>query len=167
MTNGDPKGQDLTHLDHAGRARMVEVGQKPETARTAVAEGRVIMAKATLDRILSGTVPKGDVLAVARIAAIAAAKRTPDLVPLCHPVRLTSVEVDLAARGPTELRVTVTARAFDRTGVEMEALTAVAGAALSIYDMVKAVDRGVTIEGLRLVAKEGGRSGRWTREDAG
>lgn len=156
----------LTHLDEAGRARMVDVGGKPETERRAVAEGRVRMRPATLARILAGEVPKGDVVATARIAGIGAAKRTPDLVPLCHPVRITGVEIEIEPADDRTLLVRATARAFDRTGVEMEALTAVCGAALTVYDMVKAVDRGVEIDGVRLLEKAGGRSGEWRRESA-
>jgi cyclic pyranopterin phosphate synthase len=146
---------------------MVDVGNKPETAREAVASGTVCMRPETLARITAGKLAKGDVLAVARIAAIAALKRTPDLIPLCHPVRLTGAEVELspdasdATRGRLHIRVRV--RALDRTGVEMEALTAVAAAALTVYDMCKAIDRGMTIDGIRLEEKRGGRSGEWRR----
>ena len=154
----------MTHLDDEGRARMVDTGGKPETERRATAEGVVRLAPDTLARIASGDVPKGDVLAVARIAGIQGAKRTPDIVPLCHPIRLTSVKVDFEPREDSgELGVTATATAVDRTGVEMEALTAVAAAALCVYDMVKAIDRGASIGGIRLLAKSGGRSGEWRR----
>lgn len=156
---------ELTHLDAEGRARMVDVGAKPETARVAVAEGRASMRPETLSMVVAGEVPKGDVFAVARLAGIGAAKRTPDLVPLCHPVRLTSVEVEVSPEEDEGLRVVATARAFDRTGVEMEALAAVTGALLAIYDMVKAVDRDVTLGSIRLLAKSGGRSGDWRREE--
>jgi cyclic pyranopterin phosphate synthase len=151
----------LSHLDEEGRARMVDVGAKPETAREATAAGAVRLAPATLELILAGAVPKGDVLATARLAGIGAAKRTADLIPLCHPLRLTSVGVEFepAEDGVLEIRATV--RAVDRTGVEMEALTAVSAAALCVYDMVKAVDRGATITDIRVVAKSGGRSGEW------
>jgi cyclic pyranopterin phosphate synthase len=142
---------------------MVDVGAKEETERVAVAEGHVEMEPETLARILEGGVPKGDVLATARIAGIQAAKRTPDLVPLCHPIRLTSVEVEIEPKGDAELHIRATARARDRTGVEMEALAAVTGAALTVYDMVKGIDRGVSLTGIRLVEKSGGRSGRWIR----
>lgn len=153
---------DLTHLDDAGHARMVDVSGKDRTVREAVAEARVLCSAATLAVIRDRRVPKGDVLAVARIAAIAAAKRTPDLVPLCHPVALTGVEVDVAVEDDG-LRITATARAADRTGVEMEALTAAAVGALTAYDMLKALERGIEITGLRLLGKSGGRSGTWTR----
>lgn len=153
---------DLTHLDDHGRARMVDVSDKERSVRTATATGTVRMQPDTLRRIVEGRVEKGDVLAVARVAGITAAKRTPDIIPLCHPVALTSVTVDFeAAEGV--LRVTATARAADRTGVEMEALVAVSGACLTIYDMCKAVDRGMEITALRLEAKAGGRSGDWRR----
>ena len=156
------KGGRLTHLDERGRARMVEVGSKPESTREAVASGRVVMKPATAKLIAAGGVPKGDVLAVARVAALQAVKRTAELVPLCHPLRVTGVDVELAiARGAVDIRARV--RAFDRTGVEMEALTAVAVAALTIYDMCKAVDRGMQIEAIRLDEKRGGKSGEWRR----
>ena len=155
---------DLTHLDEQGRARMVDVSAKDRTVRTATAEGAVRMRPETLARIVAGQVEKGDVLAVARVAGIQAAKRTPDLIPLCHPVALTSVVVEIAADAPAGvLRVTATARAADRTGVEMEALTAVAGACLTVYDMCKAADRAMEITDVRLVRKSGGRSGDYVR----
>ncbi len=154
---------ELSHLDGRGRARMVEVGEKPETARVAVAEGTVSMSPSTVRLVLEGKVKKGDVLAVARLAGIQGAKRTPDLVPLCHPVRLTSVEVAIEAAGEDGFRVRATARAVDRTGVEMEAMTAVAAACLALYDMVKGVERGVALREIRLLEKSGGRSGRWVR----
>jgi cyclic pyranopterin phosphate synthase len=148
--------------------RMVDVGDKPETRRRAVAEGRVRLSRETLAAVLEGRVPKGDVLAVARVAGIQAAKRTPDLVPLCHPLRLTAVEVDLQAvtgeEGPA-ITVRAEVEAFDRTGVEMEALSAVAAAALTVYDMLKGLERGIVIERIRLEEKSGGRSGTWRRED--
>ena len=150
----------LTHLDADGAARMVDVSAKAATARAATAEGRIVMQPATLAAIRDGLVKKGDVLAVARIAGIMAAKRTADLIPLCHPLPLSGVDValDLEATG---VRVTATARTTHTTGVEMEALTAVSVALLTIYDMAKALDRGMTIEGVRLLAKRGGRSGDW------
>jgi cyclic pyranopterin phosphate synthase len=154
----------LSHLDEQGRAHMVDVSAKPATARRAVAEGRLRLAPATLARVFGGGLAKGDALAVARLAGIQGAKRTPDLVPLCHPVRLDQVVVDLAPDEPEHVRVTVTAAAVDRTGVEMEALTAVCAACLALYDMVKGVDRSAEIVGVRLLSKEGGRSGTWTRE---
>ncbi len=153
---------ELTHFDAAGAARMVDVGGKPLTARVAVARGAVRMAPATLALARSGTAAKGDVLGVARIAGIMAAKRTADLIPLCHPLSLTSVTVDFsedaaACRMLIEARVATTGP----TGVEMEALTAVSVAALTIYDMLKAVDRGMAIEDIRVALKDGGKSGRF------
>jgi cyclic pyranopterin phosphate synthase len=152
----------LTHFDAEGRAQMVDVGAKPETARRAVASGFVEMEPATLERIRSGTLEKGDVLGLARVAAIQGLKRTSELIPLCHPVRVTGVEIALT---PTENRVEIvaTVRAFDRTGVEMEAMTAVAIAGLTIYDMCKAIDKKMRISGIQLESKEGGKSGHWTR----
>jgi len=157
----------LTHVDEAGRARMVDVAPKPETARTARARARVRLAPATLRAIESGGAPKGDVLAVARVAGIQAAKRTHELIPLCHPLRLTAVEVVFAARhegAQAVIDIETTVKAFDRTGVEMEALVAASTAALTIYDMVKALDRGLVIERLELVEKQGGRSGHFVKE---
>ncbi len=158
------KKKALTHFDAAGAARMVDVGAKPETLRTAVASGAVVCAPATIALIAAGKVGKGDVLGVARLAAIAGLKRTAELVPLCHPVRVVGSDVEIAvdrARSAVTIRATV--RAFDRTGVEMEALTAVAVAALTVYDMCKAVDRGMRIEAVQLEEKAGGRSGSWRR----
>jgi cyclic pyranopterin monophosphate synthase len=151
---------DFTHFDAKGGAVMVDVSAKPETERTATAGGSVIMRKATLDRILAGGVKKGDVLSVARLAGIMGAKRTPDLIPLCHPLALSSVSVELScdpARNAVD--ITATCKLRGRTGVEMEALTAVAVAALTVYDMCKSVDRGMRIEGVRLLRKAGGKSG--------
>jgi cyclic pyranopterin monophosphate synthase len=156
----DPADPPLTHLDASGRARMVDVGDKPVTARTATASCRVRMSPATAARLLDGDLPKGDALPVARIAGIQAAKRTPELIPLCHHVALTSVEVTIevdAAAGDAE--ITATARATDRTGVEMEAMTAASVAALTLYDLLKAVQRDVVVTDLRLRRKTGGRSG--------
>jgi cyclic pyranopterin monophosphate synthase len=150
----------LTHLDDAGAARMVDVSAKAVTARVAVAEGVITVAPAALDAIRAGAVAKGDVLAVARIAGIMAAKRTADLIPLCHPLPLSGVEVDLAIE-TAGIRVTATASTSHTTGVEMEAMTAVSVALLTIYDMAKALDRGMIIGGVRLLAKSGGRSGDW------
>ncbi len=154
----------LTHLDARGEARMVNVSGKDRTVREATAEAFVACAPATLSLVRDGRVPKGDVQAVARVAGICGAKRTPELIPLCHPVALTSVDVAVAVEDGG-LRVTATARAADRTGVEMEALTAATTAALTIYDMLKAVERGVQIRAVRLLCKSGGRSGTWVRED--
>nr|WP_229730460.1 cyclic pyranopterin monophosphate synthase MoaC [Egicoccus halophilus] len=158
MPEQDPTG--LTHLDARGRARMVDVGDKPVTGRTAVAEARVRMRPDVAARLVAGDLPKGDALPVARIAGIQAAKRTPELIPLCHGIALTAVEVeiDVDAEAGTA-RVTGTARAADRTGVEMEAMTAVSVAALTLYDLVKAVQRDVVITDVRLRRKTGGRSG--------
>ena len=150
----------FSHFDEKGGAIMVDVADKPETERLAIAAGSIIMAKATLDLILGGGVKKGDVLSVARLAGIMGAKRTPDLIPLCHPLALSSVTVELscdAARNAVD--ITATCKLKGRTGVEMEALTAVAVAALTVYDMCKAVDRSMRIEGIRLLHKSGGRSG--------
>jgi indole-3-glycerol phosphate synthase len=151
---------DLSHVDAQGRARMVDVSEKTETDRVAVAGARVIMKPETLARIQAGEVAKGDVLAVARIAGIMAAKKTPNLIPLCHPLSLTSVEVELVcAPERSSVEVTATCRLKGRTGVEMEALTAAGIAALTIYDMCKAIDRGMTVTDLRLLRKSGGKSG--------
>jgi cyclic pyranopterin phosphate synthase len=159
----DQAGSTLTHIDSKGEARMVDVSAKPATERVAVAEGRVVMSKATLELIVSGNAKKGDVLGAARIAGIMAAKRTADLIPLCHPLALSSVVVDVevVAEG-VEIRATVTTTG--PTGVEMEALAAVSVAALTVYDMLKAVDRGMVIERIALVEKDGGRSGHWRRD---
>jgi len=151
----------LTHFDDAGRAAMVDVAGKPETERFAVARGRVVMEPATLALIAEGRAGKGDVLGVARLAGIMAAKRTSDLIPLCHPLMLTKVAVDLTIAEPDAVEIEASVRVTGRTGVEMEALTAVTVAALTVYDMVKAVDRGMRIEDVRLVLKEGGKSGRF------
>jgi len=149
----------LTHFDDKGDAVMVDVSAKHETERVATAGGSIVMAKATLDLILAGGVKKGDVLQVARLAGIMGAKRTPDLIPLCHPLALTSVAVELrCAPERNAVDITATCKLKGRTGVEMEALTAVAVAALTIYDMCKAVDRGMRIEGIRLLHKSGGKS---------
>jgi cyclic pyranopterin phosphate synthase len=152
---------DLSHVDAAGKARMVDVSPKAASARRAVAEGVVRVAPATLAAIRQNAVQKGDVLAVARIAGIQAAKQTSAWIPLCHPLRLDAVSVDLALEEPWSVRIRAEARAFDRTGVEMEALTAVAAAALTVYDMVKAIDRDASIERVRLLEKDGGKSGPW------
>ena len=157
--------KDLSHLDAEGRARMVDVGAKTESARTARAEGSIKMSAETLAAVEGSTISKGDVLAAARIAGIMAAKRTAELIPLCHPLALTDagveIEIDHALPG---LRVTGWASTQGRTGVEMEALTAVTIALLTVYDMAKAMDRGMEISGVRLIEKHGGQSGDWTRE---
>lgn len=149
----------LTHLDAEGAARMVDVGDKALTRREAVAEARVRMQPATLSLIVDGQMPKGDVFSVARIAGIQAAKKTSDLIPLCHPLMLSSVKVELAAEAPDSVRITATCRLTGQTGVEMEALTAASVAALTLYDMCKAVDKGMVIESVRLLEKTGGKSG--------
>jgi indole-3-glycerol phosphate synthase len=152
----------FTHLDAEGRARMVDISDKGETDRVAVAGARVVMRPQTLERIRAGEVAKGDVLAVARLAGIMAAKRTAELIPLCHPLALTSVDVDLACVPErSAVEITATCKLHGRTGVEMEALTAASVAALTIYDMCKAVDRGMTVTDLRLLHKSGGKSGNW------
>lgn len=152
---------NLTHLTPDGTAHMVDVGAKPATPREATATGRITMSAEAATAIAQGLVKKGDVLAVARIAGIMAAKKTSELIPLCHPIPLTSVTIDLAP-DETGITATATARTTDRTGVEMEALTAVNVALLTIYDMAKAIDRAMTIDGVRLLAKSGGKSGDWT-----
>lgn len=153
---------DLTHIDDAGNSRMVEVGPKPITNREALAEGFIELSPKAMGHLKSGTIAKGDVLAVAQLAGIQGAKRTSDLIPLCHPIPLTGVEV-LFERTPEGVWARATARAQWRTGVEMEALTAVSTALLTIYDMVKAVDKEMTIRSVRLLKKTGGRSGEWHR----
>ena len=154
--------EGFTHLDSEGRARMVDVGGKEVTQRRAVARARVTMQEETAQALADGTVAKGDVLAVARVAGIQAAKRTSELIPLCHPLMLSSVQVDLTP-GPSWVDIEVTAETVDRTGVEMEALTACSVAALTVYDMCKARDRAMQVETLGLVEKSGGRSGDWHR----
>jgi cyclic pyranopterin monophosphate synthase len=156
------RGPALTHVDARGQARMVDVSEKPATERVAVAEGRVVMAKATLELILSGNAKKGDVLGTARVAGIMAAKRTHELIPLCHPLALSKVELDIEPdRELPGCVVRATVKVRGPTGVEMEALTAVSVACLTIYDMIKAAERGVHIEGLHLVEKTGGKSGHY------
>ncbi len=156
------RSQSLSHVDERGRLRMVDVGDKPETAREAVARGRITMAPSTLRLIRSGGVAKGNPLEAARLAGIMAAKQTASLIPLCHPLALSHVDVTLAPRRDG-YQIEARARTTGRTGVEMEALTAVAVAALTIYDMVKAVDREMVIGEVRLMEKRGGRSGEWRR----
>ena len=157
----------LTHIDSAGEARMVDVSAKPATDRIAVAEGLVIMSKATLALIESGNAKKGDVLGTARIAGIMAAKRTADLIPLCHPLALSKVTLDITTdKKLPGCRVRASVKVSGPTGVEMEALTAVSVACLTIYDMIKAVERGVRIEGIHLVEKKGGKSGHYLVSDS-
>jgi cyclic pyranopterin phosphate synthase len=154
----------LTHLDERGQARMVDVGEKQVTERVCVARGEVRMAAKTLQRIADGEIPKGDVLATARLAGIQACKRTAEWIPLTHPVPVDSVDLDLRPDLPAaRVRVEARVRAHARTGVEMEALVAVAAAGLTIYDMCKAVDRAMTVEAIRLVSKSGGKTGPWRR----
>ena len=154
----------LTHLAKSGEARMVDVSPKAATERVAVAEGRVVMAPATLDLVLKGNAKKGDVLGAARIAGILAGKKTHELIPLCHPLALSKIAVDIEP-DRNGLTVRATAKVTGQTGVEMEALTAVSVACLTIYDMVKAVERGMRIEGIRLVEKSGGKSGRYRAKE--
>ena len=157
-------GGELTHLDEQGAARMVDVGAKDATARRAVARAVVRMAPQTAAAVAAGDAPKGDVLGVARIAGIQAAKRTGELIPLCHPIGLDHVDVDAALDAPAgTVTLTATAAVTARTGVEMEAMTAATVAALTVYDMVKGLERGVRIEAVELVSKSGGRSGDWSR----
>ena len=153
----------LTHLDDSGAARMVDVSAKPATARSATAEGRIRMSAEALDAIRTGATAKGDVIAVARVAGIMAAKRTSDLIPLCHPLPLSSVSVDIGFE-ETGIHVVATATTTHQTGVEMEAMTAVSVALLTVYDMAKAVDRAMVVDGVRLLAKRGGKSGDWTAD---
>ena len=156
---------ELTHFNSAGEAHMVDVGAKAETEREAVAEGRIFMEPTTLEKIVQGEHKKGDVLGIARVAGIMGAKKTADIIPLCHPIMLTKVELDLTAEpGRNSIYCQVTVRCKGQTGVEMEALTAVQVALLTIYDMCKAVDRGMVMQGVGLLAKSGGKSGTWLRE---
>ena len=156
--------QKLTHFDEAGRAAMVDVSAKAETSRAAIARGRIVMAPETLALIQGGQVGKGDVLGVARLAGIMAAKRTSDLIPLCHPLMIAKVTVDLTPAGADAIEIEATVKVNGQTGVEMEALTAVTVAALTVYDMCKAADRGMRIEAVRLVHKSGGKSGTYQGE---
>jgi cyclic pyranopterin phosphate synthase len=156
----------LTHIGARGEARMVDVSAKPQTERIAVAEGKVLMRRETLDLVLAGNALKGDVLGAARLAGIMAAKRTHGLIPLCHPLPITKVEVEINPEHALPgLLVQATVKVTGQTGVEMEALTAVSIACLTIYDMVKAVERGMRIEGIRLLEKSGGKSGRYRAEE--
>ncbi len=157
----------LSHVDERGAARMVDVSEKAETAREAVAEGFVVMRTETLRLILEGGIAKGDVLAVARLAGIMGAKQTSSIIPLCHPISITGVTLDLAEAGPGRLRIAARVKTRGQTGVEMEALSAVTIAALTVYDMCKAIDRAMRIEGVRLLEKRGGKSGEWIAEPPG
>lgn len=158
---------DLTHFDESGDSRMVDVGDKPATRRRAVASGRVVMQQETLARIQQGGCEKGDVLEVARLAGIMGAKRTGDLIPLCHPLPIDSVAIEFLIEAPSTLVISAEVATTGKTGVEMEALTAVTTAALTVYDMVKSVDRGVLIEWIQLDHKSGGKSGLWDRHQDG
>jgi cyclic pyranopterin monophosphate synthase len=162
VTGADVPAGGLTHLDEAGQARLVDVSGKDVTSRQATATGRVLLSPAAVAALRGGTVPKGDALAVARIAAIQGAKRTPDLVPLCHPIGLHGVAVDARVRDDG-VEFTVTTRTADRTGVEMEALTAVAAGALALVDMVKAIDPAAVISDIKVTEKLGGKTGTWRR----
>jgi cyclic pyranopterin phosphate synthase len=161
----------LTHIDQGGAARMVDVSEKAATERIAIAEGRVRMSAQTLELVMSGNAKKGDVLGAARIAGIMAAKKTHDLIPLCHPLAITKVEIDIvpedgARGGAPSLVVRATVKVTGQTGVEMEALTAVSVACLTVYDMIKAVERGAVIDGIRLIEKRGGKSGHYRAKEA-
>jgi cyclic pyranopterin monophosphate synthase len=158
-----PEPAALTHVDAAGAARMVDVSGKDVTARTATASGRVLVSSEVVGLLRGSGVPKGDTLAVARLAGIMGAKQTPSLIPLCHPLSISGVTVDLAV-GDASVDITATVRTTDRTGVEMEALTAVSVAALTVVDMVKAVDKGAVITDVRVETKTGGKSGDWVRK---
>lgn len=155
---------ELTHLNSSGEARMVDVGPKDITLREAVASGKVIMKPETLEQIKSASLKKGDVIATARIAGIMAAKNTPHLIPLCHPILIDEISVDFDLSGKDSIGIIATARCSGKTGIEMEAMTAASVAALTIYDMAKSVDRGMTITDIRLESKSGGKSGTYKRE---
>ncbi|MEY9847437.1 cyclic pyranopterin phosphate synthase [Streptacidiphilus sp. BW17] len=163
-SNPVPSGSGLTHVDASGAARMVDVSEKATTARTARATGRVAVSSTVVELLRGEGVPKGDALSVARIAGIMGAKRTPDLIPLCHPIAVSGVTVELEVADDA-VEITATVRTADRTGVEMEALTAVAVAGLTVIDMVKAVDKGARIEAVQVEQKTGGKSGDWRREE--
>ncbi|MBA8826713.1 cyclic pyranopterin phosphate synthase [Saccharopolyspora lacisalsi] len=163
MAQQDRSPQEFTHVDETGAARMVDVAGKEATARSAVASGVVRTTAEVVSLLLRDDLPKGDALATARIAGVMAAKRTPDLVPLCHPIAISGVRVDLET-ARDRVRITATVRTTDRTGVEMEALTAVTGAGLALHDMIKAVDPAATLDDVRVERKEGGKTGTWVRE---
>ncbi len=161
---------DLTHFSKSGRARMVDVSEKNTTTRVAVASGSILMEQATLARIKDGAIKKGNVLAVADVAAVMGAKHTPDMIPMCHPIQLTGVEIEFtdapvaeSCDGRASIKVSSTVSCVGQTGVEMEALTSVSCALLTIYDMCKAIDKSMTITNIELIEKKGGRSGHWTR----
>lgn len=155
---------ELTHLNSSGEARMVDVSEKGDTEREAVAKGRVVMKPGTLEKIRSASIKKGDVLAVARVAGIMAAKRTPDLIPLCHPILIDNINIDFKFSGDDTIEITATAKSTGKTGVEMEALVAASVSALTIYDMCKSVDRSMTITEIYLKSKKGGKSGMYRRK---
>jgi cyclic pyranopterin phosphate synthase len=157
---------ELSHLNSKGEARMVDIGQKGDTVREAVARGRVVMKPATLEQIKNASLAKGDVLAVARVAGIMAAKKTHELIPLCHPIPIDSISVDFSFSGDDSIEITTTAKTTGKTGAEMEALTAASVAALTIYDMAKSVDRGMTINEIYLESKKGGKSGTYKRKSS-
>ena len=159
-------GDKLTHLDHQGHAHMVDVSDKDVTKRTATAQAILLMQPSTLTKVIEGGLPKGDVLATARIAGIQAAKKTSELIPLCHPLMLTKVTVEINVISDCELEVLCTCSLSGKTGVEMEALTGASIAALTLYDMCKAVDKGIVIRNVSLLEKKGGKSGDWSKEDA-
>ena len=165
MTCEKPRISDLTHFDESGRAQMVDVGSKAETKRIAVATGRIRMTADTLAVVREGRAKKGDVLGVAQVAAIMAAKKTHEIIPMCHPLMLTKVNVAFELTNDA-VEITAQVETTGKTGVEMEALTAVSAAGLTIYDMLKAIDRGMIIDAIQLESKEGGRSGVWTRAEA-
>ncbi len=156
--------RSLTHLNEQGRARMVDVGDKEITAREATAEAVVSMRVETASLIKEGAIKKGDVLAVAQVAGIMAAKRTPEMIPMCHPIQITGIDINFRFIDDEHLSIRATVRTLDRTGVEMEAMNAASVAALTVYDMAKAVDRGMTVERIRLLRKSGGKSGNFVRE---
>jgi cyclic pyranopterin phosphate synthase len=157
--------QKLSHIDDAGRARMVDVSAKDETKREATAKGRIVMQSATLKLLLKGEIAKGNVLTTAQIAGVMAAKKTHELIPMCHPLLLTGIDVDLTPdEAASAVEITATVRTTGKTGVEMEALTAVSVSGLTVYDMCKAVDRGMRVEAVRLVEKSGGKSGDYRAE---
>lgn len=155
----------LTHLNEEGRARMVDVGEKAATLREATAEAVVVMKPETLALIKEGGIKKGDVLAVSQVAGVMAAKRTADIIPMCHPIAITGIDINFSFMDDERLRIEATVRTVERTGVEMEALTAATTAALTVYDMAKAVDKGMTVESVRLLRKSGGKSGVYERKD--
>ncbi len=155
---------ELTHVNSTGEARMVDINQKDDTAREAVATGRVMMKQATLEQIKANSLKKGDVLAVARVAGIMAAKKTPELIPLCHPIQISDISVDFDLSENDSIGITTRAKCTGKTGVEMEAMITASIAALTIYDMTKAIDRGMTITEIRLESKKGGKSGTYKRK---